>query len=179
MSAIALDPLIAEAKRRAHRRRFLLSAAAAMVVAGVVAVTFAVESGSDVSIALCATSPSGWKERTLTNTRLGPPAVVLTDFRFGRLDDFYGLSSSLRWPHDGVMVAVSNEPPDTTPRFGPALRVASSDFQGFEGLAHPAAQAAIRSRGRVLHAYVEVGAVTPATVAAANAALAGIRFCTP
>jgi hypothetical protein len=103
--------------------------------------------------------------------------VVLTNFRFGRLDDFYGLASPLRWPAHGVMIAVSNDGPDATPRFRRSLRVTRLDFKGLEGLRWPAVQLAIRSQGRVLLAYVEARTVTPAAVAAVNRALADIRVC--
>lgn len=175
MSAIALDPLIAEAKERARRRR-LLAAAAVLIAAAAVAATFSVESGGNAH-GLCASVPSGWKERSVDNLALGPRAVVLTNFRFGQADDFYGLATPLRWPAQGVMVVVMNEGPASTPPLKRALQVAPGDFVSMEGMRFPAAETAIRSNGRVLEGYVEVGAVTPATVAAANAALAGVRTC--
>jgi hypothetical protein len=114
----------------------------------------------------------------MTNMRLGPRAVVLTNFRFGQLDDFYGLGASTRhWPRDGVMVAVLDEGPDATPPLGRALRVGSADFHGFEGARFSVAERAVRSNGRVLDAYVEVRSVTPARIAAANHVLAGVHTC--
>ena len=75
-----------------------------------------------------------------------------------------------------MTVAVSNEDPAATPRTEPgALRVTRADFGGMEGATHPSGQVAVRTNGRVLNAYVEVGALTPATIAATNQALAAAR----
>lgn len=103
--------------------------------------------------------------------------VVLTNFRFGRLDDFYGLASPLRWPARGIMIAVSNDGPDATPDFRRVLRVTGGDFKGLEGSRWPAAQLGIRSQSRVVVAYVEVRTVTQAAIATVNRALAGVRVC--
>lgn len=177
MSAIALDPLIAEAKRRARLRRLFALAAVVIVAAAVVGTAGELPSSANAR-GICATAPSGWRERMVTSTALGPPTVVLTNWRFGPMDDFYGLGAATkRWPTGGVTVAVSNEGPSATPRLGRALRVAGRDFGGFEGMRFPFAETAIRANGRVLAAYVEVGAVTPATIAAANRALAGVHTC--
>jgi hypothetical protein len=103
---------------------------------------------------------------------------VLTNFRFGRMDDFYGLTDRFTWPATGVTVVVNNEEPAATPRTKDgALRITARDFGGLEGSTQPSGQIAIRSNGRILNAYIEVGALTPATVAAANEALAGVRTC--
>jgi hypothetical protein len=172
---IDVDPLIAEAKQRARRRRLI--AFSLCVAVGVAAgATLALRS-SGGAVGLCADPPSGWKERDLPEARISPAAVVLTNFRFGRMDDFHGLATALRWPAGGVMIAVSNEGPAATPPFRPALRVTRADFRGFEGLKWPVANVSVRSEGRVLDAYVEARTVTPATVAAANQALAGVRTC--
>jgi hypothetical protein len=72
----------------------------------------------------------------------------------------------------GVMIAVQSFA-GTAPEVNPSLRVTRADFGGFEGARLPFAQRSVRSDGRVLDAYVEVASVTPATVVAANAALAG------
>lgn len=171
----AADPLIAEAKLRARRRRLL--AMAVVVVAGAVAgTTVALQAGGS-AVGLCTTPPAGWKERSIPRTSTTEATVVLTTFRFGQLDNFYGLASRLHWPAGGAMIAVSNDGPDATPRFKRALRVAAADFSGFEGMHWPGAAFGVRSGGRVLSAYVEVRTVTPATIAAVNAALAGIHTC--
>ena len=173
---LEVDPLIAEAKQRARRRRLLAIGALAVIAAAAVGVT--VESRSSESLlGVCGTTQTTWQKRTVDNLALGPRAVVLTNFRFGQVDDFYGLTTPLRWPARGVMVVVMNEGPAATPPFKRALRVGRRDFVGMEGMRFPAAEAAIRSQGRVLEAYVEVGAVTPATLTAANQALAGVHTC--
>jgi hypothetical protein len=177
--ALGLDPLIAEAKERARRRR-LLALGAIVVVAAATAVgtTYGLRSSGN-ALGVCASTPSGWKERTLTNPAMSPPTVVLTNFRFGKGQDFYGLTDRFNWPANGVTVAVTNEGPAAKFRApsGP-LRVSARDFGGIEGAAHPSGQITVRANGRILDGYVEVGAITPATIAAANQALAGVRTCT-
>jgi len=172
---LEVDPLIAEAKQRARRRR-LIGLVLVVVLGAVVGGTFALRS-SGGAVGVCSVPSASWRERSLPRTGMSEATVVLTNFRFGRMDDVYGLASPLRWPPRGVMVAVSNEGPAATPPFRRVLRVAATDFRGFEGMRRPAANIAIRSQGRVLDAYVEVGSVTAATVAAANAALAGVHVC--
>jgi hypothetical protein len=154
----------------------MLALAVAAAVAAAIGATIGLRS-SGTATGLCTTPATGWKERSLRRTPTSVATVVLTNFRFGRMDDFYGLSSPLRWPPRGVMVAVSNEGPAATPPFRQALRVARGDFSGFEGMRWPGANVAVHSRGRVLNAYVEARTITPATIAAANAVLAGIHTC--
>jgi hypothetical protein len=126
---------------------------------------------------ICASPPAGLKERYVPKSGMQEATVVLTNFRFGRMDDFYGLAPGGRWPRDGITIAVSNEGPDSTPRLRPALRVTGADFGAFEGMKWPAANLGIRSQGRVLDAYVEVRRVTPAALATVNRALAAVRVC--
>jgi hypothetical protein len=172
---LEVDPLVAEAKRRARRRR-LAVAAIVVLASAAVGTTFALRS-SGGALGLCATPPTGWKEHAIPRTPTTVATVVLTNFRFGRMDDLYGLAAPLKWPPGGAMIAVSNEGPAATPPFRRALAVGGGDFAGFEGMRWPATEVAVRSHGRVLDAYVELHAVTPATIAAANAALAGVRIC--
>jgi len=126
---------------------------------------------------LCASPPPGLKERSLPKAGSREATVVFTNFRFGQMDDFYGLAAGRLWPHDGITIAVSNDGPDSTPASKKALRVTGSDFQGFEGDRYPTAHVAIRFHGRVLDGYAEVRTVTPSAVAAVNRALADIRPC--
>jgi hypothetical protein len=172
---LEVDPLIAEAKRRARLRR-VLAVMLLVVIGSAAAATLSLRSGGN-ALALCATPPSGWKEHTIPRTSTTVATLVLTNFRFGRLDYLYGLGAPIEWPARGAMIAVSNEGPDATPPFRRALTVGGGDFAGFEGMRWPAAEVAVRSHGRVLDAYVELRAVTPATLAAANAALAGVHTC--
>jgi hypothetical protein len=149
----------------------LVSAGAAAVAARLAA------RSSGALTALCASPPAGLKERSIPKGGVTEATVVLTNFHSGRTDDFDGLASRQRWPRHGIMVAVSNDGPASTPQFKPALRVTAADFQGFEGLRWPAANVAIRSRGRVLDAYAEVRTITPTVVATVNSALASVRAC--
>jgi hypothetical protein len=173
-----LDPLIAEAKQLLHRRRTVVLPIAVLVVAGAVGGWLALRSSGGVTGICAASPPSGWKERTLPNSALGPPTVVLTNFRFGSMDNFYGLGASTRyWPRGGITIAVSNVPRDATPSLRRALRITGADFQGLEGLTWPAAHVGIRSQGRVIDAYVEARTVTPAAIATVNRVLADVRAC--
>lgn len=172
---LGLDPLIAEARDRARRRRFLLGGVA-LVAAAAIGATVAAESGG-AATGLCATAPSGWKELSLPKTPTKVATVVLTNWRFGTAGYGYGLFLPPPWPRSAVIVSVSNDGPAATPRFRSALQVSRGEFTGFEGMRYPAAQTAIHVGSRVLAAYVEVGALTPATVAAANRALAGVHAC--
>jgi hypothetical protein len=174
---LGLDPLIAEAKERARRRR-LLALCAVVVVAAAAAIgtTYGLRSSGN-ALSVCATAPSGWKERT-PSLAPTPPTVVLTNFRFGRMDDVFGITDPhLDWPANGVLVAVGNWPPDSTGSQAGPLRVTRSSFAGMEGSTLPTAHFGVRSHGRILDVYVTVGTLTPATIAAANQALAGVRTC--
>ena len=178
MSAIASEPLIAEAKERARRRR-LLALASLVVVVAVIGTTYGLRTSSGNALGVCATVPSGWQERTVTHVPGPvPPTVVLTNFRFGRMGDVFGITDpSLRWPANGTLVAVGNWPPDSTVSGAGPLRVTRSSFAGMEGSSLPTAHFGSRSHGRILDVYVTVATLTPATIAAANQALAGVRTC--
>ena len=109
------------------------------------------------------------------------PIVVLrlTNFRFGRLNDFFGGTDKSVWPANGVTISVINYG-HRNPRGlrEGTLRMTRADFRGLEGSTQPSGAMTVRSRGVVLSAYVEVGTLTPATIAAVNEALAGVRTCT-
>lgn len=147
-----------------------------VAVAGAVSGWLALRSSAG-STGICASPMTGFKERFVAKSGMQEATVVLTNFRFGRMDDFYGLAPGRRWPRDGITIAVSNEGPDSTPRLRRALRVTRADFAGFEGMRWPAANLGIRSSGRVLDAYVEVRTVTPAAIATVNHVLADVRVC--
>jgi hypothetical protein len=177
-AALGQDPLIAEAKERTRRRRLLLLGAVVLVAGAAIGGTLATRSSAN-SLGVCATAPSGFQERTLPARAeyggVAPAAVVLTNFRFGRMADTYGLTDRFNWPANGVTVAVSNEPPWGGK--GGVLHFTARDFGGIEGSTQPSGQMIMRSHGRTLNALVEVGAITPATIAAANRALASVRVC--
>jgi hypothetical protein len=147
-----------------------------LALAGVVGGRLALRSSAGAT-GICASPRTGLKERFVAKSGMQEATVVLTNFRFGRMDNFYGLAPGRRWPRDGITIAVSNEGPDSTPRFRRALQVTGADFESFEGMRWPAANFGIRSGGRVLDAYVEVRRVTPAAIATVNRALAGVRVC--
>ena len=175
---LGVDPLIAEAKQRARRRR-LIALGVLVVVAAAVSATLASRSSAN-SLGVCATAPSGWQERTVTDPRLGPPTVVLTNFRFGRMDDLYGLTDRFNWPANGVTVAVSNAPvvsPSLNVPSGP-LHVQRRDFGGIEGSTQPPEPRSPSARtGGSSTPSSRSEQFTPATIAAANEALAGVRTC--
>jgi hypothetical protein len=180
---LGLDPLIAQAKRRARWRRLLALGLVALAAAAI-GMTFALRSSSPPANAfgMCASTPSGWQEQSVPNfgSLPVPPTLVLTNFRFGRMSGFYGLDSFAHWPAGGVMVAVGVGDPSRDPAYHRrrSLRVTSRDFQtAFEETPSPLAYIATRSHGRLLNAYVEAGSVAPATIAAANQALAGVHAC--
>ena len=96
--------------RSAHRggegarapRRLLALVAVVVVAAVAVGATYELRSSSANSLGICATAPSGWKQRT-PNLAPTPPTVVLTNFRFGRMDDVFGITDpNLVWPANGV-----------------------------------------------------------------------------
>ena len=149
-----------------------------LAVAGAISGWLAVRS-SGGAIGLCASTPTGLKERSFPKGRLTEATIVLSNFRFGRVDDFYGIGASAgrHWPRGGITIVVINEGPDATPPTRQALRVHRADFQGMEGSTWPAAHVAIRSQGRFLDAYAEVRGVTPAAIATVNRALADVRVC--
>jgi hypothetical protein len=178
-AALGHDPLIAEAKERTRRRRLLLLAGVVLVAAaGAIAGRLETRSAGN-SLGLCATPLSGWKTRTVTRVWPGHPTVWLTNFRFGPMTDLIPQGNRFNWPPGGVTIAVTN----LGRRYeqsveSRALRFSRADFGGLEGETQPSGFIAVRTHGGViLHAYLEVGALTPATIAAANKALADVRVC--
>jgi hypothetical protein len=149
-----------------------------LVVAGAASGWLAVRSSGGAT-GLCASRPSGLNERSFPKSRQTEATIVLTNFRFGSADDFYGIGASAgrHWPRGGITIAVINEGPDATPLFRRALWVRRTDFRGMEGATWPAALVAVRSQGRSLIAYAEVRGVTPTAVTTVNRALAGVRVC--
>jgi hypothetical protein len=156
----------------------VLVAVFSLVVAGAVAGWLAARSSGGVT-GVCASTPTGLRERTFPKTRITETTVVLTNFRFGSVDDFYGIGDAAgrHWPRGGITIAVINEGPASSPPLSHVLRVSRKDFRGFEGSRWPVAHVATRTQGRVLEAYAEVRTVTPAAVETVNRALAGIRVC--
>jgi hypothetical protein len=196
MSAIVLDPLVVEAKRRARRRRLLLAlVATGLIAAGAAAVATTTPQRSHVSsvplgsprsssLGVCARTPAGWQKRTGWEMSLGPRTLGLTNFRFGRTGDpfdTYGLLSYAHRPKGSILIELDAQSPvDAQPRFKRSLHVTRDDFStDFYGeMSWPSAYIETRMHdGGVRTALVVVAAVTPATIAAANEALAGVRTC--
>jgi hypothetical protein len=149
-----------------------------LVVAGSLGGWLAARSTGGVT-GLCASAPAGLRERIFPKTPTTETTVVLTNFRFGTVDNFYGVGDAAGrdWPRGGITIAVINEGPASSPPLSRSLRVRSADFRGFEGSRWPTAHVAVRSRGRVLEAYAEARNVTPGVVATVNRALADLRAC--
>ena len=156
----------------------MLAVVLVLVVAGSLSGWLAARSSGGAA-GLCASAPAGLRERTFPKTPSTETTVVLTNFRFGSVDNFYGIGDAAGrdWPQGGITIAVINEGPASSPPLRSSLRVRSADFQGFEGSRWPTAHVAIRSQGRVLEAYAEARNVTPAVVATVNRALADVRAC--
>ena len=150
----------------------------ALATGGAVAGWLALRSSAGIT-GLCASAPTGLRERNYPKTRQSEATLVLTNFGFGSVDNFYGIGDSAGrgWPSGGITIAVINEGPDASPAITRTLRVRGSDFRGFEGSRWPTAHIAIRSQGRILEAYAEVRKVTAAAVATVNRALADVRAC--
>jgi hypothetical protein len=159
------------------RRTLVLVAVFALAASGALAGWLA--SGSSAgATGLCASAPTGLKERSFPKGRY-EAAIELSNFRFGGVNDFYGIGASAgrTWPSGGITIVVVNEGPSASPPVRSALRVRAADFGGFEGSPWPTAHVAVRSKGRFLEAYAEVRTVTPPAVATVNRALAHVRAC--
>src|SRR3954447_16630129 len=84
-------------------RRRLVLVVLVLAVAGAVSGWLAARSSGGVT-GLCASSPTGLRKRTFPKTRITETTVVLTNFRFGSVDDFYGIGDAAGrdWPRGGV-----------------------------------------------------------------------------
>jgi hypothetical protein len=161
------------------RRTLVVVGVLILAVAGAVSGWFATRSSGGVT-ALCASPPTGLKERSIPKAGMTEATVVFTNFRFGSVDNFYGIGASVgrHWPRGGITIVVQNDGPDASPPIiRRTLRVSPGDFRGLEGSTWPAAEVAVRSHGRSLDAYAEVRTVTPSSVATVNRALASVRAC--
>jgi hypothetical protein len=160
------------------RRTLGVAGVFVFAVTGAIGGLLAAQSSGGTS-GVCASAPAGLKERAFPKGQLTEATIVLSNFRFGSPDDFYGIGASAgrRWPRGGLTIVVINEGPEATPPVRQVLRVRRADFQGMEGSTWPAAHVAIRSQGRFLDVYAEVRRVTPAAIATVNRALADVRAC--
>ena len=89
----------------------VLVVVAVLTVAGAVSGWLALRSSAGAT-GICASPPASLKVRHVPKSGMQEATVVFSNFRFGRMDDFYGLGPGRRWPRDGITVAVSNEGPD-------------------------------------------------------------------
>lgn len=134
----------------------------------------------------CVRQRAGWKSQWVVSDNSGtPPALVMTNFRFGAAPAAWGLfDPSLHWTARDVMIAVADW--TTTAKgsvragFPPgSLRIGQSDVASF-GPAHVrVGHKQVRFHGRLLALYVEARPQTAAALVAANSLLAGVRICSP
>lgn len=184
----APEALIEEARRRQRRRRYSISAIVIAVTAGA-AVYFGVirdnggaTTSPSIAPRLCVQKISGWQSRTLSSPGT-PPAFLLTNFRFGRVDYLYGhTDSKLHWPRGGILISIANWTSGATKamlaqyRPASALRIAASDFASFEGV-RDLGQQHVRLNGQLLEVWVQARPTNASTIAAANRELANVRVC--
>jgi hypothetical protein len=107
--------LIEEARRRQRRRR--LGIALVLVGAGATAAVYFGAIRGDHSTRggsasgggpLCVKNESGWKSRSVQRPGTAP-ALLLTNFRFGRTDYLNGHTDyQLQWPRGGILISISD-----------------------------------------------------------------------
>lgn len=174
----SLDPLMAEAKRRARRRTFLLVLAMVLVAGAVVGTAVELQPGG-AATTLCVSPPSGWRARPAFEQT----GFAMTNFRFGRASYDDGLVDyGVRWPQRGIMIEILNWGA-ARPRFpgrvtARPLQLQRSDLTGLEGFRRPVLRASFRYEGRFVTVTAEFRKASGAAIATANRALAGVRGCT-
>lgn len=184
-----LDALIKEARRRQRRRRWGI-AAALIVLAAAAAIYLAVIRPHRTSTAsstagprrLCVVNGVGWKSRFVTSPGTAP-ALLLTNFRFGRADYLFGHTDpKLDWPRGGILISIANWTRAATkamePQFQPTSRlgIGPADFASFEGV-RDLGQEHARLNGQLLEVWVQARPTNASTIAAANRELANVRVC--
>lgn len=130
---------------------------------------------------LCVKPPSGWKSEWVPRNHSTPPALVLTNFRFGSSVYEWGLvDPDLRWPAGATLIAVA----DWTKlgssgylrSFLPgALRVRPADISRFGAFPVKIGHRLVRLDGRYLEFWVEARPPTAASFAAANSVLSRVH----
>lgn len=187
--AVPLEALIEEARRRQRRRQ--VSIALVVIALGAAAAVYFViirNGGSNATSSsrgpqrLCVGNASGWQSRAVRSPGT-PPALLLTNFHFGRADYLYGHDDpQLRWPHGGILISIANWTRGATkamePQYRPtsALHIASSDFLSFEGVRNLGIRH-VRLNGQLLEVWVQARPTNASTIAAANRELADVRVC--
>jgi hypothetical protein len=183
--------LIEEARHRQRRRRFLITAFVSLPVVSAAVYFGAIRSDSLSTTRsgsgpqrLCVRNLSGWQSRTVSRPGT-PPALLLTNFRFGRLDYLYGHTDhALHWPRGGILISIANWTSAATkamePQYRPTsgLGIAAADFASFEGV-RDLGQRHVRlnGQGQLLEVWVQARPTNAVTIAAANRELANVRVC--
>lgn len=185
-----LEALIEEARRRQRRRRIGIAAFLVVLTGAAAAIYFGVirSGGSSVGAVfgaperLCVQSASGWQSRAVSRPGT-PPALLLTNFQFGRVTYLYGHDDpKLRWPHGGILISIANWTGATTkatlPQYRPtsALQIAAPDFVSFEGVGDLGVRH-VRLGGQLLELWVQAKPTNASSIAAANRELAKVRVC--
>jgi hypothetical protein len=185
-----VEALIEEARRRQHRRRLRIVIALALGATAAVGLYLsAIRTGGANSTAgapsaahLCVNNEPGWKSRSVKRPGTAP-ALLLTNFRFGRTDDLNGHTDhQLHWPHGGILISISDWTPAATSamraEYRPTsqLQIAARDFSSFEGVSN-LGRHQLRLNDRLLEVWVQAHPTTAATIAAANRVLGDVRVC--
>jgi hypothetical protein len=185
-----VEALIEEARRRQRRRR--VGVAIALVLSAIAAAGLyfgAIRTGGSNSTAgapraahVCVKDDPGWKSRSVQRPGTAP-ALLLTNFRFGRLDYLNGHTDhQLKWPRGGILISISDRPQAATTamrseyRLAGQLQIAARDFSSFEGVSN-LGRRQLGLNGRLLEVWVQARPTTASTIAAANRELAGVRVC--
>lgn len=183
------EALIEEARRRQRLRRYSIAAILIAITAGAVVYFGVIRANGGAttrsSIApprLCVQNLPGWQSRAVSSPGT-PPALLLTNFRFGRVDYLYGHTDpQLHWPHEGILISIANWTSGATkamrPQYRPtsALRIVASDFASFEGV-RDLGQQHVQLSGQLLEVWVQARPTNASTIAAANRELTNVRVC--
>lgn len=184
-----LEALIKEARRRQRRRRWgitaalIVMAAAAAIYLGVIRPHGASTSNSSAAPKpLCVVNGAGWKSR-FVSTPGTAPALLLTNFNFGRVDYLFGHTDpKLDWPRGGILISIANWTGAATkamiPQYQPTSRlgIGSPDFAAFEGV-RDLGQRHVRLNGQLLEVWVQARPTTSTTIAEANQELSSVKLC--
>jgi hypothetical protein len=184
-----VEALIEEARRRQRKRRIVVATLVLAACAAAATYFGLIRPGGSTTAAddpgagrLCVKNQSGWKSRAVQRPGTAP-ALLLTNFAFGRLDYLNGHTDhQLRWPHGGVLISISDWTQAATSamksEYRPTseLQIAAPDFHPFEGVRN-LGQRHVRLNGRLLEVWVQARPTTATTIAAANLELAGVQVC--
>lgn len=185
-----VEALIEEARRRQRRRRFAIATVlvcGASAAAGIFYGTTRTGGLNGGVVApraghLCVKNQSGWKSRSVQRPGIAP-ALLLTNFRFGRIDYLNGHTDhQLKWPRGGILISISDWTQAATsamkPQYRPTgkLQIAARDFSSFEGVSN-LGRRHVRLDGRLLEVWVQARPTAASTIAEANRELAGLQVC--